>query len=60
MERRSAPLSFSLRIKARLLHELVQRVAERAYRMGHEDGSAGRAENLQRVDVDPSQLRKFQ
>lgn len=60
MERRSATLSFTTRIKARLLHELVERIAERAYRMGHEDGAAGRAEDPARVKVDPSQVRKFQ
>lgn len=60
MKRRSAPLSFTLRIKAQLLHELVQRIADKAYRLGHEDGSAGRAEDLKNVEIDPSQLRKFQ
>lgn len=59
MERRSANLNFTLRIKAALLHKLLQAVAERAYRIGLEDGRAG-VDDAQRVEIDPTQLRKFQ
>lgn len=61
MERRSASLNFTLRIKATLLHKLLQRVAERAYKAGFEDAGKPRAdEDLSRVQIDPSLLRKFQ
>ncbi len=59
MERRSAPLNFTLRIKARLLHKLVQLIASRAYRIGFEDGQEGRESDPGKVEVDPSQIRKF-
>lgn len=60
MERRSANLNFALRIKAALLHKLLQRVAERAYELGHQDGLDRRPVDTERVDIDPALLRKFQ
>lgn len=60
MDRRSALQNFTVRIKSKLLLELLQRVVDRAYERGYEDAQKGRAEDKSRVKVDPLQLRKFQ
>lgn len=57
--RRSAPLNFTIRFPSRLLHKLLQAIADRAYSMGHEDGSAARPPQKDRVIIDPSKLRKL-
>lgn len=59
MKRRSANLSFTLRLRATLLHKLLQAVATRAYELGHADGAQQKAPDVQRVDIDPALLRKF-
>lgn len=57
MKRRSANLNFTVRIKAALLHELVQRSVLRAYELGTQDG----ADNAQasRVEVPPELFEVF-
>lgn len=59
MKEKVSSLNFTLRIKAALLHKLLQSVAGRAYRAGHEDGRDGHAPDEARVNIDPSLLRKF-
>lgn len=58
MEKRSA-LSFTLRIKAALFHELVQRVATRAYHIGYNAARDGLKDDPDHVRIDPSQVRKL-
>ncbi len=50
-----------IRIRSDLLHELLQRIAARAYEQGRQDALEGRAneEPLERVPVNPDHLRKF-
>lgn len=57
MKRRSANLNFTVRIKASLLHELVQRSVLRAYELGAQDG----VENMQasRAEVPPELFEVF-
>jgi hypothetical protein len=59
MEKRSAPLSFTIRIKAALLHRLCQALVDRAYAVGYADGKCGREVDAESIRIDPSQLRKF-
>ena len=60
MKGRSALLNFTVRMKARLLHSLVQRVAERAYKLGYDDAKEGRPFSSERVQISADQVRKFQ
>lgn len=57
MKRRSAALNFTVRIRASLLHELVQRAVVRAYDMGAEDGEERK--NASRVEVPPELFEVF-
>lgn len=52
---------FILRFKAELLHELLQRVAVRAYERGREDALAGRISETpaERVKINPDHMRRF-
>jgi len=60
MEKRSAKLSFTLRIRAAFLHRLAQALVNRAYTIGYEDAQKGNPMDSRRVHIDPSQIRKFQ
>ncbi len=57
MKRRSAALNFTVRIRATLLHELVQRAVLRAYDMGVKDGES--RQNASRVEVPPELFEVF-
>lgn len=59
MEKRSA-LNFILRIKASLLHELLQAIANRAYAIGYDAAANGEQKNPESVRIDPLQVRKLQ
>lgn len=60
MEKRSALLGFTIRVKASWLHKLCQALVERAYEAGYEDAKAGKPMESRRVYIDPSQIRKLQ
>lgn len=51
--------NFVIRINSSVLHELLTRVAQRAYEAGHKDGVQGRDSVIERVRIDPQLLRKF-
>lgn len=53
------PPSYIIRISTTVLHNLLTRVAQRAYEAGHKDGAQGTACNSERVRIDPQQLRKL-
>lgn len=57
MKRRSANLNFTVRIRASLLHELVQRSVLRAYELGAQDGAEN--SNSSRVEVPPELFEAF-
>jgi hypothetical protein len=58
MRERSA--NFVIRIKAAVLHKLLESVAERAYRLGFSDAQQPRAEpDVAKLRIDPLKLRKF-
>lgn len=59
MERRSASLNFTLRIRAVLLHTLLELIARRAYSIGWQDGTDRIFKDEDKVTIDPTQLRKF-
>ena len=50
---------FTIRLDSRLLHELLQRIAQRAYEQGYRDADNEKSADLDKVKIDPSLLRKF-
>lgn len=57
---RERSANFVVRIKAAVLHKLLESVAERAYRLGFADAQAARAEpDVGKLRIDFNKLRKF-
>lgn len=55
----SKSATFTIRLNSTLLHELLQRVAARAYQKGLEDGRTGREPDEEALRIDPTLLRSF-
>lgn len=57
---RERSANFVVRIKAVVLHKLLESVAERAYMLGFDDARNARAEpDTAKLRIDFSKLRKF-
>ena len=54
-------MKFVIRIQNELLHELLQRIASRAYEIGRRDAAEGRMDEKpeERVPIKPDHLKRF-